>query len=250
MNTLHGKIALVTGAGRNIGRAIALALARDGATVMVNTRADVAAMEAVVAEIEAAGGRAVGHLADVSDPRAIGQMAARLQDEFGGLDIVVSNAGLREMVPFLQITIEQWRRIMSVALEGAFHLAQAAIPMMQARGGGSFVALSGISTHVGMPGRVHVSVSKSGLEALMRSLASEFATDNIRFNCVAPGAVDTARGAAAGPLPQSLGDRGIPLQRKADVEEIAAVVRMLAGPEGGYVTGQVIHVNGGAHYGK
>lgn len=250
MSTLQGRVALVTGAGRNIGRAIALALARDGATVMVNTRADAAAMEAVVAEIEAVGGRAVGHLADVSDARAVQQMAARLREEFGGVEIVVSNAGLREMVPFLDITLEQWRRVMSVALEGAFHLAQATIPLMRERGGGSFVGLSGITTHVGMPGRVHVSVSKSGLEALMRSLASEFAADGIRFNAVAPGAVDTARGAAAGPMPKTLAERGIPLQRRGTVEEIAAVVRMLAGPEGGYITGQVIHANGGAYYGK
>ena len=250
MSTLAGKVALVTGAGRNIGRAIALSLARDGATVMVNTRADEAAMQAVVAEIEAAGGRAIGHLADVSDRAAVDAMAATLRDQFGGVDIVVSNAGLREMVPFLELTIEKWRRIMAVALEGAFHLAQATVPLMQARGGGSFVALSGITTHIGMPGRVHVSVSKSGLEALMRGLAGEFAADDIRFNCVAPGAVDTERGAAAGPQPKSLAERGVPMGRKASVEEIAGVVRMLAGPEGGYVTGQVIHVNGGAFYGK
>ena len=250
MSSLQGKIALVTGAGRNIGRAIALALARDGATVMVNTRADAAAMQAVVAEIVAAGGRALGHLADVSDPVAVGAMATRLRQEFGGVDIVVSNAGLREMVPFLDLTIAQWRRIMAVALEGAFHLAQATIPLMGARGGGSFVALSGITTHIGMPGRAHVSVSKSGLEALMRGLAGEFAGEGIRFNSVAPGAVDTERGASAGPQPKTLGERGVPMGRKASVEEIAGVVRMLAGPEGGYVTGQVIHVNGGAFYGK
>jgi 3-oxoacyl-[acyl-carrier protein] reductase len=133
------------------------------------------------------------------------------------------------------------------ALDGAFLLSRAIAPQMAARGGGSIIALSGISTHVGTPNRAHVSASKAGLEGLMRALAVELAPQGIRANCVAPGAVDTQRGASAGPMPNTLGrEAGIPLGRKASVDEIAAVVRMLAGPEGGYVTGQTIHVNGGA----
>jgi 3-oxoacyl-[acyl-carrier protein] reductase len=243
---LAGKVALVTGAGRNIGRAIALALARDGARVVVNGRSDAAAIEAVAAEITAAGGSAQAILADVSDEAAV----ARMMAQAGPLDILVCNAGLRRQTAFLDLSLEEWREILSVALDGAFILSRAALPGMIARGGGSIVALSGISTHVGTPNRAHVSASKAGLEGLMRAIAVEFAPQGIRANCVAPGAVDTARGASAGAMPQGLGrEQGIPMRRKATVDEIASVVRMLAGPEGGYVTGQTIHVNGGAFLG-
>lgn len=244
--TLAGKIALVTGAGKNIGRAIALSLARDGATVVVNGRSDAAAIEAVAQEIRAMGGQAQAALADVSDPEAVAGMMEGIRGSLGGLDILVSNAGLRRQTPFLEMSLEEWREILSVALDGAFILSRAAVPLMIARGGGSIIGLSGISTHVGTPNRAHVSASKAGLEGLMRALAIELAPHGIRANCVAPGAVDTTRGASAGAMPTSLGrGEGIPLRRKASVEEIAAVVRMLAGPEGGYVTGQTIHVNGG-----
>jgi 3-oxoacyl-[acyl-carrier protein] reductase len=243
---LAGKVALVTGAGKNIGRAIALALARDGARVVVNGRSDAAAIEAVAAEITAAGGSAQAILADVSDEAAV----ARMMAQAGPLDILVCNAGLRRQTAFLDLSLEEWREILSVALDGAFILSRAALPGMIARGGGSIVALSGISTHVGTPNRAHVSASKAGLEGLMRAIAVEFAPQGIRANCVAPGAVDTARGASAGAMPQGLGrEQGIPMRRKATVDEIASVVRMLAGPEGGYVTGQTIHVNGGAFLG-
>ena len=113
------------------------------------------------------------------------------------------------------------------------------------RGGGAIVALSGVSTHVGMPNRCHVSASKAGLEGLIRALAIELAPHNITANSVAPGSVDTVRGVAAGVRPGNLGDSAIPLQRKASVDDIAAMVRHLAGPEGSYITGQTIHVNGG-----
>ena len=243
---LQGKVALVTGAGKNIGRTIALTLARDGAAIVVNGRSDKAAVDTVVGEIEAAGGRAMAAMGDVSDPAVPPRLAQEAAAKFGGVDILVSNAGLRRQTSFLDMSFEEWREIMSVALDGAFLLGKAIVPQMVARGGGAFVALSGISTHVGTPNRCHVSASKSGLEGLMRALAIELAPHGIRANCVAPGAVDTTRGASAGAMPSTLGrDRGIPLGRKASVQEIADVVRLLAGPEGGYVTGQTIHVNGG-----
>jgi 3-oxoacyl-[acyl-carrier protein] reductase len=244
---LDGKVALVTGAGKNIGRAIALALARDGAAVVVNSRQDSAAVEAVAAEIRAIGGNALAVIADVSQPEAVQHMVGEAVEAFGGLDIVVSNAGLRRQTPLLQISHAEWREILSVALDGAFYLAQATVPHMIARGGGSFVALSGISNHVGTADRCHVSASKAGLEGLMRALAIELAPHGIRCNCVAPGTIDTVRGAAAGVRPPTLGDARVPLGRKGMPEEIAAMVRLLAGPEGGYVTGQTIHVNGGLY---
>ncbi len=244
---LAGKAALVTGAGKNIGRAIALTLARDGAAVAVNGRGDVAAVEAVVAEIRATGGNAVALMADVSDREQARTLADRAAEALGGLDILVSNAGLRRQTPYLDISLEEWREIMSVALDGAFFLSQAAIPHMLARGGGAIVAMSGMSNHVGTPNRAHVSASKAGLEGLMRSLAVEFGGRNIRANCIAPGAIDTVRGASAGVLPNTLTLEGTPLGRRGTVDEIAAMVRLLAGPEGAYVTGQTLHVNGGVY---
>jgi 3-oxoacyl-[acyl-carrier protein] reductase len=242
---LAGKVALVTGAGKNIGRAIALRLARDGASIVVNGRQDRAVVDAVVSEIEALGGRAIGCMADVTDPAAVGAMIDRAVGVMGGLDILVSNAGLRRQTAFLDMSLEEWREILSVALDGAFILARAAVPHMIPRGGGAIVALSGISTHVGTPNRCHVSASKAGLEGLMRALAIELAPHRITCNCIAPGAVDTVRGPTAGALPGRLGNDTIPLKRKATPDEIAAMVGMLVGPEGSYVTGQTIHVNGG-----
>ena len=240
---LQGKVALVTGAGKNIGRMIALTLARDGAAVVVNGRKDKAAVDAVVGEIEAAGGKALAAMGDVSDPAVAPRLAAEAAQKFGGVDILVSNAGLRRQTSFLDMSFEEWREILSVALDGAFLLARAVVPQMVARGGGAFVALSGVSTHVGTPNRCHVSASKSGLEGLVRALAVELAPHKITCNALSPGAIDTARAASAGPRPA--GDRPIPLKRFGTVEEIAAMVRLLVGPEGTFITGQTIHVNGG-----
>ncbi len=247
MGTLAGKVALVTGAGKNIGRAIALTLARDGAAVAVNGRGDQEAVEAVVDEIRAAGGQAVALMADVSDREQARALADRAAAALGGIDILVSNAGLRRQTAYLDISLAEWREIMSVALDGAFFLSQAAIPHMLARGGGAIIAMSGMSNHVGTPNRAHVSASKAGLEGLMRSLAVEFGGRNIRANCIAPGAIDTVRGASAGVLPNTLTIDGTPLGRRGTVEEIAGTVRLLAGPEGAYITGQTIHVNGGVY---
>jgi 3-oxoacyl-[acyl-carrier protein] reductase len=242
--TFNGKVALVTGAGKNIGRSIALDLVRRGVSLVINGRRDRSAIDAVVAEINAAGGQAIGCLADVSDPQAVQRMIDEAVAAFGGIDILVSNAGLRRQTPFLQMELSEWREILSVALDGAFILARAAVPHMIGRGGGAIVALSGISTHVGTLNRCHVSASKAGLEGLMRALAVELAPHAITCNAVAPGSVDTVRGASAGVAPQA--ERGIPLGRRAMIEEIAAAVRFLAGPDGRYITGQTLHVNGGA----
>ena len=141
--SLDGKIALVTGAGRNIGRAIAHRLAEDGATVVVNGRADQDAVGAVVREIRAAGGKAVGAMADVSQPDQVAEMIQDVSADLGGIDILVSNAGLRRQTKFLEMSLAEWREILSVALDGAFILARAAVPLMIKRGGGSIIGLSG-----------------------------------------------------------------------------------------------------------
>jgi 3-oxoacyl-[acyl-carrier protein] reductase len=248
---LAGKVAIVTGAGKNIGKAIALALAADGAAIVVNGRSDRAIVEETADEIRAAGGRAVPVLADVSKPAQVAAMVEAAVREFGGIDIAVSNAGLRRQTPFLEMSLDEWHEILAVALDGAFILAQACAPEMIKRGGGALIGLSGVSHHAGAVGRVHVNASKAGLEGLIRGLAMELAPHGITANCVAPGSIDTVRGPSAGG-PQGRGGlaRGIPLGRQGRAEEIAAMVRFLAGPEGRYITGQTIHVNGGLFLGK
>lgn len=247
---LAGKVAIVTGAGKNIGRCIAETLATDGAAVVVNGRGDRAIVEETASAIRAAGGRALPFLADISKPDRVAAMVEAAVKEFGGVDIAVSNAGLRRQTPFLEMSIEEWHEILGVALDGAFILAKAVAPEMIKRGGGAFVGLSGISHHAGSSGRIHVNASKAGLEGMIRGLAIELAPHSITANCVAPGSIDTARGpSAGGPHGRGMA-RDIPLGRQGRVEEIAAMVRLLAGPDGRYITGQTIHVNGGLHLAK
>src|SRR5438045_1799552 len=250
MQALAGKVAIVTGSGKNIGRAIAQKLAADGAAVVANGRGDRAIIEETAQEIRAAGGRALPFLADISKPDQVEAMVDAAVKEFGGVDIAINNAGLRRQTPFLQMNLEEWHEILSVALDGAFILAKATVPEMIKRGGGTLIGLSGISHHAGSSGRIHVNASKAGLEGMMRGLAIELAPHNITANCIAPGSIDTVRGASAGG-PHGRGmSREIPAGRQGQPEEIAAMVRFLVGPEGRYVTGQTIHVNGGLFLAK
>ena len=165
---------------------------------MVNGRGDRAIVEETAAEIRAAGGRAMPYLADVAKPEQVAGMVDAAVKEFGGVDIAVNNAGLRRQTPFLQMNLEEWHEILSVALDGAFVLAKATVPEMIKRGGGALIGLSGVSHHAGSTGRVHVNASKAGLEGFIRGLAMELAPHNITANCVAPGSIDTVRGPSAG----------------------------------------------------
>lgn len=248
---LAGKVAIVTGAGKNIGKSIAELLAADGAAVVVNGRGDRAIIEETAKELRTAGGRAMPYLADVSKPDAVASMVEAAVKEFGGLDIAVNNAGLRRQTPFLQMSLEEWHEILSVALDGAFILFKAAAPEMIKRGGGTIIGLSGISHHAGSRGRVHVNASKAGLEGFIRGLAMELGPHKITANCIAPGSIDTVRGpSAGGPGGRGSISHDIPLGRRGEPREIAAMVRFLCGPDGRYVTGQTIHVNGGMFFGK
>jgi len=247
---LAGKVAIVTGAGKNIGRSIAQLLAADGAAVVVNGRGDRAIVETTAKEIRDAGGRAMPFLADISKPDAVAAMVEAAAKEFGGVDIAVNNAGLRRQTPFLDMTLDEWHEILSVALDGAFILAKAVVPQMIQRGGGAFIGLSGVSHHAGTSGRVHVNASKAGLEGFIRGLAIELAPHGITVNAVAPGSIDTVRGPSAGGPHGRSNMRAIPLGRQGKAEDIAAMVRLLAGPDGRYITGQTIHVNGGLYLAK
>ena len=238
---LAGKVALITGAAKNIGRAIALELAKAGAAIAVNTRASVGDGEGVVREVRGIGAQAELYVADIADASACRSMVANVLKRFGRVDILVLNASVRTEKSFLELTYEEWRVPLSITLDGAFHLAQACIPSMLA-GGGSIVTLGGMQSLSGAKKRVHGSVAKHGLVGFTRGVAREFAEQGIRANCIAPGQMDTTRAAGRSARP---GEDLIPMKRRGAPEEIATAVRFLCSPAASYITGQTIHVNGG-----
>lgn len=239
---LAGKVALVTGAARNIGRAIALSLAAGGAAVAINTRSSREDAEKVAQEIRAAGGQAEVFMADIADAGAVKAMTEGVIKRFGRIDILVLNASVRTEKPFLELSYEEWRLPLSITLDGAFHLAQACLPSMIKAGNGSIVTLGGMMSLSGAKKRVHGSVAKHGLVGMTRGLAREFGEHGIRANCVAPGQMNTAR--AAGRSARTGVDL-VPLGRRGEPEEIATTVRFLCGPGASYLNGQTIQVNGG-----
>jgi 3-oxoacyl-[acyl-carrier protein] reductase len=245
MQELAGRVALVTGAGRNIGRAIALALAEGGAAVAVNAHRSQAEVDAVAAEIEARGGKALPVLADVTDPAAVARMAAAVKARLGRIDILVNNAAVRDVTSLDEIDLARWREITGVILDGAFIVTTACLPGLRA-GGGAIVNIGGLSAHTGAAGRPHVIAAKAGLVGLTRALAHDLAADGVTVNCVVPGLIDTVRGAASGARSAHEGKRASALGRRGTPAEVAHAVRFLAGPGARYVTGQTLHVNGGA----
>jgi 3-oxoacyl-[acyl-carrier protein] reductase len=239
---LAGKVALITGAAKNIGRATALELAKAGAAVAVNTRHSVEDAKKVVEEIRAAGGQAEVYVADIADGKQCKAMVDAVMQKFGRVDFLVLNASVRTEKPFLELGYEEWRTPLAITLDGAFYLSQACIPSMIKNGGGSIVTLGGMMSLSGAKKRVHGSVAKHGLVGFTRGIAREFGDRNIRANCIAPGQMDTVR--AAGRT-AGTAEANIPLGRKGDAEEIATVVRFLCSPASSYLTGQSIQVNGG-----
>jgi 3-oxoacyl-[acyl-carrier protein] reductase len=245
-NELPGRVALVTGAGRNIGRAIALELAAGGAAIAVNVRSNAAEAGAVVQEIEVMGGKAAAFIADIADAKAVDKMIAGVIARFGRIDYLINNAALRREKPLDQMTLAEWREVMSVTLDGVFLCVKACLPHLKASGAGAIVNIGGLSAYTGSKNRAHVVTAKAGLIGLTRALAHDLAHDHITSNLVSPGLIGTPR---AGPEPQHhlihstlTGERGAP-------DEIATAVRFLCGPGARYITGQQIHVNGGAYLG-
>jgi 3-oxoacyl-[acyl-carrier protein] reductase len=245
---LTGKVAVVTGAGRNIGRAIALALSEGGASVVVNARSNRAEAGSVVREIEAAGCKALMQIGDVADAKAVQAMAEAAIKQFGGIDILVNNAALRREKPFAEMDYAAWREVLDITLDGAFHCVKACLPALRQSGAGTIVNIGGLSAHTGAKNRAHVVTAKAGIIGFTRALAHDLATDGITVNCVVPGLIGTPRPKDK-PEPahhlthQTItGERGRP-------EDVAATVRFLCGPAARYINGQAIHANGGAYLG-
>jgi 3-oxoacyl-[acyl-carrier protein] reductase len=247
---LVGQVAVVTGAGRNIGRTIALELATAGASVLVNARSNRAEADAVALEIEQAGGRAVAILADVTDEAAVQRMVSEAVVRLGRIDILVNNAAVRRETKLEDMSAAEWREILGIVLDGAFNCVKACLPQLKQSGAGAIVNIGGLTGHTGAKDRAHVVTAKAGLVGFTRALAHDLAEHAITVNCVSPGMIDTKRGGSGAPgQPLHHQTRRALVGRLGTPSDIAAAVRYLAGPRARYVTGQTLHVNGGVYLG-
>ncbi|NCE63544.1 3-oxoacyl-[acyl-carrier-protein] reductase [Pseudoflavonifractor sp. 524-17] len=242
---LRGKNALVTGGSRGIGRAVCLELARQGASVCVNYAGSAAAAQAVAEECRALGVQAFACQADVSDAQAVSAMVQTVIDTFGRLDILVNNAGITKDRLALQMKEEEFDAVLDTNLKGAFLCMKAAYrPMMKQRWG-RIVNLSSVVGLRGNPGQANYAASKAGLIGMSKSIAKELASRNVTVNLVAPGFIDTDMTAALPETARSALLASIPMARLGQPEDVARAVAFFAGEDSGYITGQVLCVDGG-----
>jgi acetoacetyl-CoA reductase/3-oxoacyl-[acyl-carrier protein] reductase len=246
MGRLDEKTALVTGASRGIGRAIALELAREGAAVALNYQSSDAKAQEVADEIGKAGGKSMLAKANLADRQEARGMVKRVADEFGGLDVLVNNAGITRDRSLKKMTDEQWEEVIQTNLNSYFYCTSAAVPLMLERGFGRIVNISSMNGQMGAFGQANYSASKGGIIAFTKTAAVELATSNITVNTVCPGFTETDMFAE---VPEKIQDKireRIPMGRFGKPEEIAKAVTFLIA-DGDYITGQQINVNGGAY---
>jgi 3-oxoacyl-[acyl-carrier protein] reductase len=242
---LEGRIALVTGASRGIGRAIALRLAEEGCDVAVNFNASPEAAEEVVEAIKTMERRAIAVHADVSSADQVETMVAEVTDELGEVDILVNNAGIHQHLKSWEMSPEDWQRVIDVNLTGTYLTSRLLGPRMADRGWGRIVNISSVVAMSGTDHEAHYAASKAGLHGLTKSLALELSPKGVTVNAVAPGWIRTDMTADTTEEEMAEAMREVPLGRIGEPEEIASVIAYLASPDAAYVTGQVIHVNGG-----
>ncbi len=253
---LQGKTALITGASRNIGKAIALAFAREGANLVLNTRINQEELDAVSAECQALDVRTLPILADVSHAEQVARMVEQGLAHFGKIDVLVSNAAIRPHTPITETSLDEWHQVLGVNLNAAFYLCKAIVPSMIHQQSGSIIALGGLSSLSGRPNTVAVTAAKTGLLGLIRSLAAELGPHGIRANMVVPGSMATERRypewypefqEAPANAPGRL--KSIPLRRQGTPEELAATCVFLASDDASYITGDRILCMGGRFLG-
>ena len=242
--SLKGRTALVTGSGRNIGKGIALAFARKGANVVVNVRARIEEAKQVAQEAEKEYGvKALAVQADVSDGKQVERMIGQALDKFGAIDILVNNPKYNPMVPFEDLSYEDWRKALGVMLDGAYFCIQGVLPKMLERKWGRIISISAGGAYSGGPKQAHYFTAKMGLRGLTRGLATEYASSGILVNEVASGTVNTIR--EGPPLDMEAMSKRIPVGYLGEPEDIGNMCAFLADDTGKFITGQIIHVNGG-----
>ncbi len=242
---LEGRTALVTGASRGIGRAIALALAEEGADVAINYVSNEAAAAAVVEEIQGLGRKGMLARADVGDFPDTYAMAHSVLREFGHIDILVNNAGVTSDKTFVNMDHSTWRKVLAINLDGVFNCTKVCIDQMVEQNYGRVVNITSVIGQIGNFGQANYAASKAGVAAMTKTLAKELASKGITVNAVAPGFIETEMVSS---IPENIQDRllsQIPLRRFGKAEEVAQMVVFLCSPEGDYVTGAELEVNGG-----
>jgi len=239
-------VALVTGAGRNIGRTIVMELAGRGYNVIVNGLSNREAVESVAEEARAAGVEATPILADVGDPDAVRTLAEAALEAFGKVDVVVNNAAIRPQAAFLEMQEEDWHRVLATDLHSAFYTCRAFLPKMAEQQWGRIINITGMNAIHGYGGRCHVSVAKHGLWGMTKALAKEFGPRGITVNAISPGPIRTEHRDPEMTRHIESQLEKIPLGRLGEPEEIASLCGMLASDEGGFISGQMIAANGAA----
>lgn len=244
---LAGKVALVTGSARRIGRESALLLAQEGAHVIVHAKSSRAEIEAVAAEIRAEGGTATPLLADVTKEDEVRDLVGKIVDETGRLDILVNNAAVRGERALADLDLATFRAIYAVIVEGAFLLTQAGVPHMVRNGFGRIISIGGVAAHAGVSHRIHVATAKAALVGLTKAVAVEFGEQGITANLVVPGRIGGVRSSTSGAGGAFPGGGYLPVGHEGAPRNVAEIVRVLALPTGDFITGQTIHVNGGMY---
>jgi 3-oxoacyl-[acyl-carrier protein] reductase len=243
MNALQDKVAVVTGASRGIGKAIALALAAEGAAVAVNYASSSSAADAVVAEIQDMGAQAIALQADVSQPEQVEQFIAAVMEKWGRIDVLVNNAGITRDTLLLRMGLEDWQAVINLNLTGVFLCTKAVSKVMLKQRSGRIVNIASVAGQMGNPGQANYSAAKAGVIGFTKTIAKELAARGITANAVAPGFIETdmTEGLKADEILKF-----IPLSRYGKPEEIAGMVRFLAAdPAAAYITGQTFNVDGG-----
>jgi NAD(P)-dependent dehydrogenase (short-subunit alcohol dehydrogenase family) len=245
MNELAGRVALVTGGGRDVGAAISLGLAAAGAAVAVNYRSSKDEAEAVAARIRKAGGKAIASGADISNLDAVRSMVAGIKSQFGGLDILVNNAGLVLRKRFIETTPEDWHRQIDICLYGAIHCCHAAAPLLEASGRGRIISIMGDSSRVGESGLAIAAAARAGTIALMKSLAREMGRAGTTANSIALGLIESAHDRSWVEANREKLVKAYAIRRLGQPSDVAPMVTLLASDAGAWITGQVISISGG-----
>jgi NAD(P)-dependent dehydrogenase (short-subunit alcohol dehydrogenase family) len=243
---LQGRVAIITGAGRSIGRAMAIELASAGCAVVVNVRSNRAEGEGVVKEIEGKGGKAMVAVADVVDAAAVNAMAEAALKKFGRIDYLINNAALRQEKAIEHMTFEDWRTVIGVTLDGAFHCVKACLAAIKQSDAGSIVNVGGLTGAMGAPDRLHVVTAKAGIAGFTRGLAMELSPHKITVNTLVPSML--AKPGKPNEIPPHPLYRPL-LGRAGWPDDFAPLARFLVGPGARYITGQLINVNGGTYFG-